>query len=593
MRWPVRRSPSPDPSTNPSADPVEASNPATDAAPAAPSPESGAWRDLPAGLPVLGAMPSVTDAGFSRSLPSRWHNPPALGPLGHDVRTDVPGGLVSGVARTVDPLDTRPADFVWRVPEAAHQATAADQDVSALTQTTAARTVAAPTTATTAAAPSPLVPVISQTSVPPSGSPARSGAEPGADTGAPASPDGGTAQTRQALPDAVTAVEARDPRPVPADVTDGLTAAAPDRGVHAEPQPGTSESPPDSPAAGFGALLTPREARPGPDPPGSAPAVAPLVARNPLPRASAQPLIGAPETATPQARADAAIQEPIRTGLVAAGPANGEPTTAEGPAESTSADAAESSAIAPLGRPAATSAYQAADSDLDGQSARAAEAAGEPERSAAPSALMSAAEATAGLVVTRTAPLVSATRFGPAASAISVLRPPAAPVDQPVRTAESAIGGFAIASPATVAPSPATAAASLAPEAAAVQTAAARATTESATAADSAMRATGPLRTQAQNIAARATTGTDRAAAALQATEAAASRTGRPGPIGETGAPNASPSTATAATATAVTPHDPAALDTLARQLYGRFSRHLAGELLIDRERAQFLTDLH
>jgi hypothetical protein len=38
--------------------------------------------------------------------------------------------------------------------------------------------------------------------------------------------------------------------------------------------------------------------------------------------------------------------------------------------------------------------------------------------------------------------------------------------------------------------------------------------------------------------------------------------------------------------------HDPAALDSLARQLYGRFSRHLAGELLIDRERAQFLTDL-
>jgi hypothetical protein len=36
---------------------------------------------------------------------------------------------------------------------------------------------------------------------------------------------------------------------------------------------------------------------------------------------------------------------------------------------------------------------------------------------------------------------------------------------------------------------------------------------------------------------------------------------------------------------------DPAALDTLARQLYGRFSRHLAGELLIDRERSQFLTD--
>ena len=44
--------------------------------------------------------------------------------------------------------------------------------------------------------------------------------------------------------------------------------------------------------------------------------------------------------------------------------------------------------------------------------------------------------------------------------------------------------------------------------------------------------------------------------------------------------------------AVAATAHDPAVLDSLARQLYGRFSRHLAGELLIDRERAQFLTDL-
>jgi hypothetical protein len=56
-------------------------------------------------------------------------------------------------------------------------------------------------------------------------------------------------------------------------------------------------------------------------------------------------------------------------------------------------------------------------------------------------------------------------------------------------------------------------------------------------------------------------------------------------------------SAATSASASAPAPTSPtatdhAALDTLARQLYGRFSRHLAGELLIDRERAQFLTDL-
>jgi len=39
-------------------------------------------------------------------------------------------------------------------------------------------------------------------------------------------------------------------------------------------------------------------------------------------------------------------------------------------------------------------------------------------------------------------------------------------------------------------------------------------------------------------------------------------------------------------------PSDPAALDLLARRLYGRFSRRLADELLAERERAQFLTDL-
>ncbi len=59
----------------------------------------------------------------------------------------------------------------------------------------------------------------------------------------------------------------------------------------------------------------------------------------------------------------------------------------------------------------------------------------------------------------------------------------------------------------------------------------------------------------------------------------------RPGPS----APGAARPPAAATT----TPHDPAALDVLARQLYGRFTRHLAGELLIDRERSQFLTDLH
>ncbi|MGH6656063.1 MAG: hypothetical protein ACRDVE_12765, partial [Actinocrinis sp.] len=74
------------------------------------------WQRLSGGLSRLGAMPTTLDAAFSDSLPTRWRTAPALGPLGHDVRTDVPGGLVSGVTRTVDPRDTRPADLVWRVP---------------------------------------------------------------------------------------------------------------------------------------------------------------------------------------------------------------------------------------------------------------------------------------------------------------------------------------------------------------------------------------------------------------------------------------------------------------------------------------------
>lgn len=71
--------------------------------------------------------------------------------------------------------------------------------------------------------------------------------------------------------------------------------------------------------------------------------------------------------------------------------------------------------------------------------------------------------------------------------------------------------------------------------------------------------------------------------------EDAARQTGRSVPLSGTGTTNA----ALLGTAAATAPHDPAALDLLARQLYGRFSRHLAGELLVDRERSQFLTDLH
>jgi hypothetical protein len=54
----------------------------------------------------------------------------------------------------------------------------------------------------------------------------------------------------------------------------------------------------------------------------------------------------------------------------------------------------------------------------------------------------------------------------------------------------------------------------------------------------------------------------------------------------------ASPGPAAAATEAEPIMPDPAALDRLAQQLYGRLRGHLAAELLGDRERAQLLTDL-
>jgi hypothetical protein len=65
-----------------------------------------------------------------------------------------------------------------------------------------------------------------------------------------------------------------------------------------------------------------------------------------------------------------------------------------------------------------------------------------------------------------------------------------------------------------------------------------------------------------------------------------------------TAAPTDQPGPASAASAdshagaAAGLPSDPAALELLARRLYGRFSRRLADELLAERERAQLLTDL-
>lgn len=650
MRWPWRRSSDANssPATQPELSDARNAEPAAQAAAA----QTAAWRDLPSGMTVLGAMPATMDAGFSRTLPSRWHNPPALGPLGHDVRTDVPGGLVSGVARTVDPLDTRPADFVWRLPDLTESGAAttdaatgaANAAVRALPQAAPqARSGIAPlggsaaatdiargasrtaplTTRQTIAAPDqtsvlPAQPSLSaQPSLPaqPSVLSPADGAETFTGTGAQPAMVTGTTQTRQALQDAAAAVEARDPRPVPADVTDGPTAAAPDRGVYAEPDPGTSKSPPDAPASGLGTLFTPREARSGSDSQGSAPAVAPLVSRNPLRRSSAQPLVAGPgaQASSAPANLDAGDDLPGAAGVATDSVPIADVDAAAGAGAVPAPDLATTSAEAVTSTSEVEDELQgspeAAATTEPGQGAARAEmppdaqaqAPAEPPpsgetppptpRSAEPSAAQSAARSRAQSATTtappiRTAPIVSATRFVPVPTPISVLRPPAAPIDQPVRAAESVIGSYATAA---ITPP----AARLAPTASSgAQTAqAAVGPVMSAAQAASGIlsRSSGQASAQARGVVGRALAEARAVADSVLPNQDAASRIGRSVPLSETSAGNA----ATPAAATTAAPHDPAALDALARQLYGRFSRHLAGELLVDRERSQFLTDLH
>jgi hypothetical protein len=659
MRWPFRRSSGVNSGSATQVDQPEQ----LDATPTRTPPsqavaaQAEAWRDLP-GMSLLGAMPSATDTGFSQSLPSRWRTPPALGPLGHEVRTDVPGGLVSGVARTVDPLDTRPADFVWRIPEPAGPVGGPEQPpaVRALTPAATPRTAPAPAVASQASPPSTppapapqigsagdenveirplssarplsaLAPTAqpAQEFVPPSPPiPGDAAASTGSDSDPLAPAQSDTPQARQALPDAATAVEARDPRPVPADVTDGPTAAAPDRGVNAEPAPGTPESPPGFPAAGSGTEFTLREARSGPDPQGSAPTVAPLISRSPLPRSSAQPLIAGPTTSSPGSAADAvdrpasatspvlprlSSDEPTSPQTSDLTPSNeaGEPAAAvpdqESPAPGALTAASEAAADSPA---SVTYAAQPEPTQAQAQ-AQAQTQAPEPGDAASPPMAQPAATepvSAAPIQPTRTAPIVSATRFLPASTPISVLRPPTAPVDQPVREAESVVGGYATA--ATLSPVPGastepaavvsgaapfgqtSAAPPIASSSASAATAAARAAATTIAGNPPSRRAASPERS-INTLTRTVGAGLGALAAPASAIEEAVSAAGSAGAIASGSAP-AAPTTATTA---AVAPHDPAALDALARQLYGRFSRHLAGELLIDRERSQFLTDLH
>lgn len=102
-------------------------------------------------------------------------------------------------------------------------------------------------------------------------------------------------------------------------------------------------------------------------------------------------------------------------------------------------------------------------------------------------------------------------------------------------------------------------------------------------------RSAGQPAAQARGVAGRALAEARAVADSVLPNQDAANQLSRSVPLSGTSPANA----AMPGAASTAAPHDPAALDALARQLYGRFSRHLAGELLVDRERSQFLTDLH
>ena len=647
-------------------------DPAAAASADAPSPRA-AWRDLPGGgLPVLGSMPSLTDAGFSRSLPSRWHTAPALGPLGHDVRTDVPGGLVSGVARTVDPRDTTPADLVWRsgvptaptartapalnpgagvpqnetesgvpfsgttpdqsddpiplppdstsnapavvVPENGTTPDASDVTgppappaparraplVSALSRmigrrpatappTSAPLTAASPTTVTSDSLVTPATLSTPETTALstvdeqftsqnapiatiPQAAQSTQTAQPTQIAQIPETPQlsvsptstpssAGTAQTRRVLLNAASAVEARDPRPVPADVTDGPVAATPESGVDTEPETETLASPPSQPVSALSPLPTPREARPGPDLSGSAPAAAPLVSRTPpLPRSTPRTPFGV-GPAIPAAEA-----VPTPTATIAPD------ATAEAESIDVTAPITPSPTSAPTSAPTSMSASDDAPES--------------PLPTPAPTSAVAPAAAPAPI-----APLVSAAqRLIPAAAPISRLQAPSASVDQPVGAIEPIARTFAAA------PSGPPAAPLAMAGAAALNSISGAATPSPMSAAPPAALTT-PTPPAGSSSPPSAPLETPRAAMptpfqpVARELSAAASSFAPPQP------PSASPSSFSSAPQSpnpspSQLADDPAALDSLARQLYGRFSRRLAGELLVDRERAQFLTDL-
>ena len=660
MRWPFRR---------PSAESVPESSesvpePSTPDEQAAQSTPRAAWRDLPGALPVLGTMPSATDAGFSRTLPTRWHTPPALGPLGHEVRTDVPGGLVSGAARTVDPRDTTPADLVWRTPAMSAIPVASEAAASAaapvtratlgtlgsrisprppitqtLSSTASASSLAAaevssrasqdgvpasPDTiqAPDAASTTEIKPLIGGQSLQRAAVPQMSASEgPNVQDHAaeasvaqttttqtsrtrtadlpaaarqtplpqisvpPTIASAGTAQTRRALPVADAAVEARDPRPVPADVTDGTTAAAPAPGVTIEPDAEEPESPQGVPASEPDPLLTPRETRSGLDPLGSAPTVAPLISRTSLPRN--------PLTQNAQSR----------SALTGNAQSQGAPVPDAVLGSATPALRIPSSPVATAATPSPESTSQDTESAQTGQAASEAELETQvgaeqsvqaPGTTDAPPADTPASSSPAASAI---APLVSAaTRFIPSAAPISVLQAPAAPSDQSTQIVQpTRVLPVAQAVEAVQARQPVQAAESLV--GGALRSFVSPALNTATSVSDSVSQSRPSQSPVAQSVAALAPAAESLVSQSLTSQSAASQSTVSQSPststVNGSSVGAAGPvSSSSASSSPAFQTEDPAALDTLARQLYGRFSRHLAGELLIDRERAQFLTDL-
>src|ERR1700691_1165472 len=97
MRWPFRRLAGPEPEVPGPGEP--AARP------------SGEWRQLPA-VGVLSPQAIAGSHGLVRPRRSRWQQPPVLGQLGHDVTAQAPGGLVSGLARSVGMPSERHATLV-------------------------------------------------------------------------------------------------------------------------------------------------------------------------------------------------------------------------------------------------------------------------------------------------------------------------------------------------------------------------------------------------------------------------------------------------------------------------------------------------